>query len=153
MGDLGSLRTLQRLLDEAFRVPGTRIRFGWDAIVGLIPWAGDVLTALLGVAILVSAHRMRVPGIVQVRMLLNLAIDLLIGLVPFAGDIVDVFWKANTKNMTLLERHAASPMPATAGDWGFVTGLTALVFAMAALPLLLLYWLLNGIPPPQFKLW
>lgn len=153
MGDLGSLRTLQRLLDEAFRVPGTRIRFGWDAIVGLIPWAGDVLTALLGVAILVSAHRMRVPGIVQVRMLLNLAIDLLIGLVPFAGDIVDVFWKANTKNMTLLERHAASPMPATAGDWWFVTGLTALVLAMAALPLLLLYWLLNGIPPPQFKLW
>ena len=153
MGDLGSLRTLQRLLDEAFRVPGTRIRFGWDAIVGLIPWAGDVLTALLGVAVLVSAHRMRVPGIVQVRMLLNLAIDLLIGLVPFAGDIVDVFWKANTKNMTLLERHAASPMPATAGDWWFVTGLTALVFAMAALPLLLLYWLLNGVPPPQFKLW
>ena len=153
MGDLGSLRTLQRLLDEAFRVPGTRIRFGWDAIVGMIPWAGDVLTALLGVAILVSAHRMRVPGIVQVRMLLNLAIDLLIGLVPFAGDIADVFWKANTKNMTLLERHAASPMPATAGDWWFVTGLTALVFSMSALPLLLLYWLLNGVPPPQFKLW
>ena len=153
MGDLGSLRTLQRLLDEAFRVPGTRIRFGWDAIVGLIPWAGDVLTAMLGVAILVSAHRLRVPGIVQVRMLLNLAIDLLIGLVPFAGDIADVFWKANTKNMTLLERHAASPMPATAGDWWFVTGLTALVFSMAALPLLLLYWLLNGVPPPQFKLW
>ena len=153
MGDLGSLRTLQRLLDEAFRVPGTRIRFGWDAIVGVIPWAGDVLTALLGVAILASAHRLRVPGIVQVRMLLNLAIDLLIGLVPFAGDIVDVFWKANTKNMTLLERHAASPMPATAGDWWFVTGLTALVFSMAALPLLLLYWLLNGVPPPQFKLW
>ena len=153
MGDLGSLRSLQRLLDEAFRVPGTRIRFGWDAIVGLIPWAGDVLTALLGVAILVSAHRLRVPGIVQVRMLLNLAIDLLIGLVPFAGDIADVFWKANTKNMTLLERHAASPMPATAGDWWFVTGLTALVFSMAALPLLLLYWLLNGVPPPQFKLW
>jgi hypothetical protein len=153
VGDLGSLRTLQRLLDEAFRVPGTRIRFGWDAIVGVIPWAGDVLTALLGVAILVSAHRMRVPGIVQVRMLLNLAIDLLIGLVPFAGDVVDVFWKANTKNMNLLERHAASPMPATAGDWWFVTGLTALVFSMAALPLLLLYWLLNGVPPPPFKLW
>jgi hypothetical protein len=153
VGDLGSLRALQRLLDEAFRVPGTRIRFGWDAIVGLIPWAGDVLTALLGVAILVSAHRMRVPGIVQVRMLLNLAIDLLIGLVPFAGDIADVFWKANTKNMTLLERHAASPMPATAGDWWFVTGVTALIFSMAAVPLLLLYWLLNGVPPPQFKLW
>ena len=110
MGDLGSLRTLQRFLDEAFRLPGTRVRFGWDAIIGLVPWAGDVLTALLGLSILVSAHRMRLPGIVQVRMLLNLAIDLLIGLVPFAGDIADVFWKANTKNMVLLERHAASPL-------------------------------------------
>ena len=153
MGDLGSLRTLQRLLDEAFRVPGTRIRFGWDALVGLVPWAGDVLTALMGLAILVSAHRMRVPGVVQVRMLLNLILDLVIGLVPFAGDVADVFWKANTKNMTLLERHAASPMPATAGDWWFVTGVTALVFSLAALPLVLLYWLLNGVPPPQFKLW
>ena len=153
MGDLGSLRTLQRLLDEAFRLPGTRIRFGWDAIIGLVPWAGDVLTALLGLSILVAAHRMRVPGIVQVRMLLNLAIDLLIGLVPFAGDIADVFWKSTTKNMALLERHVASPMPATAGDWWFVTGVTALVFSLAALPLLVLSWLLNGVPPPQFKLW
>jgi len=153
VGDLGSLRSLQRLLDEAFRVPGTRIRFGWDAIIGLVPWAGDVLTALLGLSILVAAHRMRVPGIVQVRMLLNLAIDLLIGLVPFAGDIADVFWKANTKNMALLERHAASPMPATAADWWFVTGVTAVVCSLAALPLLALYWLLNGVPPPQFKLW
>lgn len=134
-------------------MPGTRIRFGWDALVGLVPWAGDVLTALMGLAILVSAHRMSVPGVVQVRMLLNLILDLVIGLVPFAGDVADVFWKANTKNMTLLERHAASPMPATAGDWWFVTGVTALVFSLAALPLVLLYWLLNGVPPPQFKLW
>jgi uncharacterized protein DUF4112 len=141
------------LLDEAFRVPGTRIRFGWDAIVGLVPWAGDVLTATLGVAILVSAHRRRVPGIIVVRMLLNLAIDLVIGLVPFAGDVADVFWKANTKNMTLLERHAASPMPATAGDWWFVAGVTALVFSIAALPLLLLIWLVTAVPGPEFKLW
>jgi hypothetical protein len=153
VGDLGSLRTLQRLLDEAFRIPGTRLRFGWDAIIGLIPWAGDVLTALLGIAVLVAAHRVRVPVIVLVRMLFNLAIDLLIGLVPFAGDVVDAFWKANTKNMALLERHAASPMPATTGDWWFVTGMTALVFSLAALPLLLLYWLMTAVPGPEFKLW
>jgi hypothetical protein len=139
-------------LDEAFRVPGTRIRFGWDAIVGLVPWAGDVLTGLLGVAILASAHRMGVPGIIQVRMLLNLAIDLAIGLVPFAGDVADIFWKANSKNMLLLERHAASPMPASAGDWWYVAGVTAIVFSIAALPLLIMYWLLSGFPPPEFKL-
>jgi hypothetical protein len=153
VGDLGTLRSWQRLLDEAFRIPGTRVRFGWDAVVGIVPWAGDVITALMGVVVLVAAHRMRVPGVVQVRMLFNLAIDLAIGLVPFAGDIADVFWKANTRNMALLERHAASPMPATAGDWWFVTGITALVFSMAALPLLLLYWLLSGVSGPEFRLW
>jgi hypothetical protein len=140
-------------LDEAFRVPGTRIRFGWDALAGLVPWAGDVLTALMGVAMLIAAHRMRVPGIIQVRMLFNLAIDLVIGLVPFAGDLADVFWKANTKNMLLLERHAASPLPATAGDWWYVAGMTAVVFSMAALPLLLVYWLVSAVPGPEFKLW
>jgi hypothetical protein len=140
-------------LDEAFRVPGTRLRFGWDAIVGIVPWAGDVITGILGVAILVSAHRMRVPGIVQVRMLFNLAIDLAIGLVPFAGDVADVFWKANSMNIVLLERHAASPMPGSAGDWWFVAAITAVVFSMAALPLLLVYWLVSAVPGPEFKLW
>jgi hypothetical protein len=140
-------------LDEAFRVPGTRFRFGWDAIIGLIPWAGDLTTALIGAAILVAAHRRRVPGIVQVRMLLNLIIDLAMGVVPFAGDVADMFWKANTKNLALLERHAASPMPATAGDWWFVTGITAVVIAVAALPFLVLYWLLGAVPGPRFQLW
>jgi hypothetical protein len=153
LGDLTSLRTLQRFLEEAFRVPGTRFRFGWDALIGLVPWAGDLVTALMGAIILVSAHRMRVPFVVQVRMLFNLAIDLAIGLVPFAGDVVDVFWKANTRNLRLLERHAASPLEATAGDWWFVTGLVGLVVLLAALPLLLLYWLLSGVPGPQLKLW
>jgi hypothetical protein len=95
---------------------------------------------------------MGVPGIIQVRMLLNLAIDLAIGLVPFAGDVADIFWKANSKNMLLLERHAASPMPASAGDWWYVAGVTAIVFSIAALPLLIMYWLLSGFPPPEFKL-
>jgi hypothetical protein len=103
VGDLGTLRSWQRWLDEAFRIPGTRVRFGWDAVIGIVPWAGDVITALMGVVVLVAAYRMRVPGVVLVRMLFNLAIDLAIGLVPFAGDIADVFWKANTRNMALLE--------------------------------------------------
>lgn len=153
MGDLSGLRRLQRFLEEAFRIPGTRFRFGWDAVIGLVPWAGDLVTALMGAIILVAAHRRRVPFVVQVRMLFNLAIDLAIGLVPFAGDVVDVFWKANTRNLALVERHAASPLAATAGDWWFVTGIVGLGVLVAALPLMLLYWLLSGIPAPQFKWW
>ena len=148
------LRALQRLLDEAFRVPGTRLRFGWDAIIGLVPWAGDVVTALMGVAL----HRRRRTGCgcrgsSSCACCSTSRSISLIGLVPFAGDVADVFWKANTRNMALLERHAASPMPATAGDWLFVAGITALVFSMAALPLLLLYWLATAVPGPEFKLW
>src|SRR5262249_40104928 len=117
-----ALRGLKRLLDEAFRVPGTGIRFGWDPIIGLVPWVGDALTALFSCAIIVQAHQMRVPKIVQLRMLFNVGIDVLVGIVPVVGDVADVFWKSNTKNFALLERHAAEPRPASAGDWVFVGG-------------------------------
>jgi hypothetical protein len=122
-------------------VPGTSIRVGWDPIIGLVPWAGDLLTALLSCAIIIHAHQMRLPRVVQLRMLLNVAIDLVIGAVPLVGDAADVFWKSNAMNMTLLERHAAEVRPATAGDWLFVAAVLATVAAVAVLPLLVVYWL------------
>ncbi len=140
---LNALRSLQRLLDEAFRVPGTNLRFGWDPIIGLIPWAGDVLTAVLSCAVLVQAYHMRLPRVVQLRMLLNIGLDTLIGVVPFLGDVTDMFWKANTKNLALLERHAAEVRPASPGDWLFVSGVIAAIVAMAAVPLVVMYWLVH----------
>jgi hypothetical protein len=128
------------VLDSAFRIPGTDIRFGWDAIVGLVPWVGDVATGLLACAFLVQAHHMRLPRVVQLRILINIAIDILIGFVPVAGDVADVFWRANARNMALLERHAREPQPARAGDWLFVVGVAAAVFALLSLPLVVLYW-------------
>ena len=136
-----ALRSMQWWLDEAFRVPGTAIRVGWDPIIGLVPWAGDVLTALLSCAIVLHAHTLRVPRIVQLRMLLNVAIDLLIGAVPIVGDAADVFWKSNSMNMALLERHASQARPATAGDWLFVAGILAAIVAVALVPLIVMYWL------------
>src|SRR5215216_6665502 len=140
-----ALRTWQRLLDNAFRVPGTSIRFGWDPIVGLIPWAGDVLTALFSCVLILQAHRMRVPRVVQLRMLMNVGIDVLVGIVPFAGDVADVFWKANTRNMALIERHAAQPQPATAGDWLFVVGVLSAILLIALVPIAVMYWLLHAV--------
>jgi hypothetical protein len=140
-----ALRSLRRLLDDAFRLPGTRIRFGWDAIVGLIPWAGDLVTALLAGMIVVQAHRMGVPRIVLLRMLVNIGVDLAVGLVPFAGDVADVFWKASTRNMALLERHAAWPRPASASDWAIVSGVILSVVLMALAALLLMLWMLQGL--------
>lgn len=142
-GRLETLRTLQRLLDNAFSVPGTRIRFGWDPILGLIPWVGDVATALLACGLVVQAHRMRLPRVVQLRMVLNVAIDVLAGLVPLVGDVADVFWKANTRNLALLERHAVDARPARAGDYLFVAGVLLVVVAIAAVPVIVLYWLVD----------
>lgn len=148
---LEALRRLKSLLDEAFRVPGTRVRFGWDAIVGVVPWAGDLVTALMACAILVQAHQMRVPRVIQLRMLLNVALDIAIGLVPVAGDVADVFWKANKRNFALLERHAAQAARPSIGDWLFVAGVIGAVLAMAAVPFLVLYWLVGPIAGPDFK--
>jgi hypothetical protein len=140
---LEALRSLKRLLDEAFRVPGTNIRFGWDPIIGLVPWVGDLLTALFSCAIIVQAHRMRIPRVVVVRMLINVGLDVLIGVVPVVGDVADVFWKSNTKNFALLEHHAAEVRPASRGDWLFVIGVLAAVVAMAIVPLVVLYLLVQ----------
>jgi hypothetical protein len=136
-----ALRSMQWWLDEAFRVPGTSIRVGWDPIIGLVPWAGDLLTAGLACAIVLHAHQLRLPRVVQLRMLLNVAIDLLIGAIPFVGDAADVFFKANSLNLALLERHAGEARPASAGDWLFVAGILAAIAAVALVPLLVVYWL------------
>jgi hypothetical protein len=142
---LTALRRLQTLLDEAFRVPGTGIRFGWDPIIGLLPGIGDALTALVSCALVLQAHQMRLPRVVQVRMLLNIAIDLVVGLVPIVGDVADAFWKSNTRNMAILERHVAETRAASAGDWLFVTAILLLVAAMALLPLVVLYWIVHEV--------
>lgn len=142
-----TLRKLQWWLDEAFRVPGTSIRVGWDPIVGLVPGAGDLLTALLSCAIVLHAHRLRVPRVVQLRMLFNVAIDLLVGVVPFVGDAADVFWKSNSMNMALLERHAGRMRAPSAGDWLFVGAILAAIVAVALVPLVMVYWLLATLRP------
>jgi hypothetical protein len=136
---LEGLRKLQYLLDQAFRVPGTNMRFGWDPIVGLVPWAGDLITALLSCAIIVQAHHMRIPRVVQLRMLLNVAIDVVVGVVPVIGDVADAFWKSNTRNFVLLERHAGEAQPATPGDWMFVGVIVTVIAALALVPLLVMY--------------
>jgi hypothetical protein len=140
---LRAIRALQRFLDSAFRLPGTRIRFGWDPIVGLVPWVGDVLAALIGGAIIVHAHQLRVPRVVQLRMLFNVGLDLLIGAVPVAGDVADIFWKSNDRNMVLLDRHRAQPGPAHASDWLFVSAVLIVIALIAAVPVLVLYFILH----------
>lgn len=136
------LRKLQQSLDAAFRIPGTRMRFGWDSIIGLIPGGGDTVTGLLACAFVVQAFQMRLPKVVQLRIILNIVIDMLIGLVPIAGDVADLFWKANTRNLALIERHADEVQPASIGDWLFVLAIAAAIAFVVALPFIVLYWMI-----------
>jgi uncharacterized protein DUF4112 len=133
-----ALRHAARLLDSAYQVPGTSYRFGLDPIVGLVPGLGDLISPLFTIALLWQSHDLRLPRIVQLRMLFNVVIDTVIGIVPVAGDLFDFAWKANDMNMALLERHAYEERPAAAGDWAFVVGLTLLLLAVAILPFVVL---------------
>jgi hypothetical protein len=142
---LEALRSLKRWLDEAFRIPGTNLRFGWDPLIGLVPWVGDLLTALMSGAIVLQAHHMRLPRVVQLRMLGNVAIDLVAGAIPFVGDAADFFWKSNKKNFALLEQHAYEMRPPSAGDWLFVSAILLAIAAIALVPLAMMYFVLRAI--------
>lgn len=138
---LAALRRWSVLLDSAFRVPGTSLTFGLDPLFGLIPVLGDLAAPLFTGLLLLHAVRMRIPRVVQLRMLMNAAIDFAIGIVPVVGDLFDFGWKANVRNLALLERHAAPGSRATAADWAFVAGMLAALVLAALAPLVLLVWL------------
>jgi hypothetical protein len=135
---LTALRHVARLLDSAYQVPGTSYRIGLDPIVGLVPGLGDLISPLFTIALLWHGHELRLPRVVQLRMLVNVLIDTVVGTVPIAGDLFDFAWKANDMNMALVERHAYEDRPAAPGDWIVVVGLTLLLMAIAALPFVVL---------------
>jgi hypothetical protein len=140
---------LARLMDTVFSIPGTRIRFGLDAIIGLIPGLGDTLTSFVSLYILKFASRCGVPRVTLIRMALNIAIDYVAGSIPLMGDVFDVYWKANLKNVELLRRHMlatpAADRRARSGDWLFVTGLGAGLIALLIGCLTIAYWIATSI--------
>jgi len=139
---LAALRQMARLLDSAFAIPGTNIRIGLDPIVGLIPAIGDLISPLFTLGIIWQGRELGIPRVVQLRMVLNVAIDTVLGLVPIIGDLFDFAWKANERNMVLLERHAFEVRHASSGDWLFVLAIAVALLALAASPFLLIAWLL-----------
>lgn len=103
------VRVLANLLDNSISIPGTRFKFGFDAIIGLIPGVGDVLGAILSGYIVLEAARAEVPPVTLARMLVNIGIDTLLGTIPAAGDVFDAIWKSNLMNVALLEQHLGAP--------------------------------------------
>lgn len=105
---MSRIKMLAELLDNRFTIPGTNYRFGLDALAGLIPGVGDFATAALSGYVVYLAHQLDVPRHLLARMVVNIAIDASVGTIPVLGDFFDVAWKANIKNMRLLERHLQS---------------------------------------------
>jgi hypothetical protein len=137
-----TLRSLEILLDEAFRVPGTQFRFGIDGIVGLIPGLGDVLAGLVSLVFPLAAWIRGVPYVTLVRMTVNIGIGVLVGSIPFFGDLFDIAWKANRRNYRLLQRHLHEPRRHNWRDWAFLFLLASALAFIFSIPILLFAWLL-----------
>lgn len=144
---INSLRRLSQLLDNAIGIPGTKYRFGLDPILGLIPGGGDTIAGALGAYIIIEAARMGIPRKVLGKMIGNILFDSLVGTVPVLGDLFDVAWKANARNMTLLESNLSVDRQEQnrKSDLIFLILLTVLlliiVVGFAALTFVIIRWL------------
>jgi hypothetical protein len=156
---LGRLRGLARLMDDQFHVPIVNVRVGLDPIIGAIPGGGDWITWLVSIYILWEAMRLGAPMPVLLKMAWNLTVDVLVGYVPVIGDLADVAIKANRKNVDLVFGHfgvvsrpahpnlvivppaaLAKPKPNKAVTGLVVLLLTLVLFALASVPAVLIYW-------------
>lgn len=128
------IELLARVMDNVIQVPGSRIRFGLDALLGLLPGVGDSVTALVSLYVLHAARKQGVPRITMLRMAANVAIDVTVGAIPLLGDVFDVFWRSNEKNVALLRKHVqATPVEARkakASDWLFLGAIAIVLFAL-----------------------
>jgi hypothetical protein len=101
---LERVRKFAGMMDDRFSIPGTRIRFGIDSMVGLLPGVGDFATAVAGLWLVREAYRLKVSSIILIRMIVNVVIDSTLGVIPVVGDFFDVYWKSNRRNAELLEK-------------------------------------------------
>jgi hypothetical protein len=141
MADRRYLHRWADLLDTQFRIPGTDIRFGIDPILSLIPGIGDLASPIFTVFLLLQGVRQRVPKVVLTRMVVNALIDAAIGAIPIAGNVGDIFWRANTMNLALLEKHAHPGVAPAPADYAFVWAIVAIFAALVLVPLVVGIWL------------
>jgi hypothetical protein len=119
-------------MDDGIPIPGTGLRIGLDPILGLLPGIGDAAGAIVSGAIVLEAMRQRISPWALLRMLGNIALDALVGAVPLLGDLFDAGFKANARNLALLERHLAAPAAARRGDRALVLAIGGVALALVA---------------------
>ena len=136
-----TMRRWAHFSEKAFRVPFTKMRFGWDPVLGLVPGLGDISTGLFTLFLLIASFRQRLPGIIRARLIMNAFLDVVLGIIPFVGDIFDFAWKSNSRNLALLEKHARGERNPRASDWIFVLAVLAAALATVLVPL----WIFGSI--------
>jgi hypothetical protein len=131
---LSELEAITWFLDNSIPVPGTGgRRFGMDAIIGLVPFVGDLVSGVIGLYLVWRGSRLGVPKIVLARMLANTGIDMAIGAVPFLGDLFDLWFKSNSRNLGLMKSRLVDPAASTRNDWLVVGGLIAAIVGVIVL--------------------
>jgi hypothetical protein len=138
-----SLDHIAGVLDDMFRISGTRIRFGLDAIVGWIPGIGDAFAGIASFIIVFAAWQRGAPGITLARMVLNVLLEMLVGGVPVVGDLFHVAWKCNRRNYKLLMRVRQAPRAPTTRDWLVVVLIVIAIAAAVVAPIALLVWIFH----------
>jgi NAD/NADP transhydrogenase beta subunit len=142
-----NLDLFAHFLDDCLRIPGTRIRLGFDGVIGLIPGLGDVLAGIASFVLIVAAWVRGVPYVTLARMMVNLGLGVLVGAIPFLGDAFDIFWKANRRNYRLMTRHLREPHRHTWRDYVFLLVLAAIALILLSIPvfvvLLIVLWFLH----------
>lgn len=109
--NLNRIRRISRVMDTAFRIPGTGIKIGWDPIIGLVPGAGDLISTAISAYVIVLAARFQLPKGILAQMAFNVGLETVVGAVPFLGDVFDAFYKSNVRNLALLETHLQNQSP------------------------------------------
>ncbi len=149
VASLRRLRRISHLLDNAIPIPGTKYRIGLDPILGIIPGGGDFVGSIFAGYVVFKAAQMGAPQETLVKMATNIVFDTVAGTVPVAGDLLDVAWKANVKNIELLDAHLGSPEQGKKADWLFVValllGLMLIVGGVIFLSVMLFGWLFQVI--------
>jgi hypothetical protein len=145
--ELDRLRHVAWMFDECFRVPLIGVRFGVDAVIGLLPGLGDAIGGTIAAWGIVVAARLGAPGAVLLRMLLNVSTDVIVGSVPLLGDLFDIGWKAHRRNVRIVEQWRAEPARTHRASVALlvaVLGGVALAFAAAmALAVWMVVWLVR----------
>ncbi len=148
LAKLKHLRQISDLWDRAIAIPGTNLRVGMESLIGLLPVGGDFVGIILSSYILLQAVQLGLPKTILVRMFFNIALDGVVGSIPIVGDLFDTSWKANTKNVNLLEAHLSSLETSRRADRSFLfflfSGLVVVAVVLLAVTILIVRLLIRA---------